>query len=151
MYEGKGTRYYGDGEKMYEGEFANGVYEGEGDLYDMDGVLVYSGEFAKGVFSGTGILYKDGEKCYEGGFAEGYYNGTGTLYKNGEVVYQGEFDNVAPDITFNYDENGMIDLTQEEIINGFTGGDITLRYEDGTIHYEGGYENGKYTLSLIHI
>lgn len=137
VYEGKGTRYYGNGQKMYEGEFANGVYEGEGDLYDMDGALVYSGEFAKSVFSDTGILYKDGEKCYEGGFVEGYYNGTGTLYKNGEVVYQGEFDNVAPDITFNYDENGMIDLTQEEIINGFTGGDITLSYEDGTIHYEG--------------
>jgi antitoxin component YwqK of YwqJK toxin-antitoxin module len=44
-WDGKGIKYYENGNKEYEGIFKNGLKEGNGILYDNNENIVYLGKF----------------------------------------------------------------------------------------------------------
>lgn len=56
-YEGKGTLYWPNGEKFYEGEFKNGKQDGLGTEYNEEGQKVYDGTYADGKRNGFRISY----------------------------------------------------------------------------------------------
>jgi len=53
----KGTIFYEDGGKKYEGAFSNNNYNGTGKLYRKNGNIKYEGEFKDGEYEGKGVYY----------------------------------------------------------------------------------------------
>lgn len=80
-----------DSEKIYEGEFVNGLPEGHGTFYDSNGQLMHEGEYLKGMKHGLGKAYsKVGLVEYDGGYCQDLYHGPGISYdKEGEVEHDG--------------------------------------------------------------
>ena len=67
---GKGIKYYKNGNIKYEGDFVNDKYEGNGKYIYEDGEY-YIGEWKKGLRNGKGALY----------------------YKNGKINNEGDWPN----------------------------------------------------------
>jgi len=81
-----------------EGDFKDGEREGKGNKYYMNGNKLYEGEYKKDTANGKGIqYYENGEKKYEGELKEGDFNGKGIFYQNhgGRQIekYDGNFVN----------------------------------------------------------
>ena len=53
---GKGVKYYKNGNILYDGYFINGIFEGNG-KYILENGLYYIGQFKNGLRKGKGILY----------------------------------------------------------------------------------------------
>ena len=112
---GKGIKYYSNGNILYEGDFINGKFEGNGKLIWEDNDF-YIGQFKYGLFHGKGIEYYSNEKIkYEGDFINDKYEGNGKYiwedgeyyigqwknslfhgkgieyYSNGKIKYEGDF------------------------------------------------------------
>lgn len=85
IYDGKGTLFDQEGERLYEGEFVNHMKQGNGIMY-LKGQLIYQGEFIQNKKQGNGILYKDGQIHYEGHFRNDLMDGYGILYYEEDVT-----------------------------------------------------------------
>ena len=98
-HHGYGKEYYYDKEILkYEGEFKNDLYDKKGKEYDEKGQIIYDGEFKNGKYHGKGTLYRNGKVIYQGDFEENKLQGKGIEYnEEGEIVYSGEFRNNAYD------------------------------------------------------
>lgn len=123
---GKGTLYL-DSEKVFEGNFVNGVIQGEGKLY-ADGKLRYEGEFVNNMALGSGILYNSsGDKMFEG-----------VIIENNGTTYQ------ATGYLFNEDGKqtfyGNITVNGDTVTIGNTG---MLFYPSGDLFYWGDFTNGQ--------
>jgi len=69
MFEGQGTYYYAESEKVYEGNFSENLFDGKGKLTFKDG-RVYSGDFVKNKKHGSGtMIFANGNK-YIGAWSE---------------------------------------------------------------------------------
>ena len=163
---GKGIKYYKNGNIFYKGDFINGKPEGNGKVIYEDGVY-YIGQFKNGLRSGKGILYYhngnimydgdwvdnkpegDGKDIYENGcyyigqFKNGLRNGKGTLYySNGNIKYEGDWVN-------NKSEGNGKDIYVNnyyyigQFKNGLRNGKGTYYYSKGNIMYEGDWVKGK--------
>lgn len=89
----KGTVYFKNGNKFYEGTFAYNVYNGEGIGYYNDGTIMYKGTFSGGRYHGLGLLYySNGTLMYNGNFSEGKFHYFGRLYSTSQkLLYVGNF------------------------------------------------------------
>ena len=77
MPNGKGIKYYSNGNILYEGDFINGKFEGNRKLIWEDNDF-YIGQFKYGLFHGKGIeYYSYGKIKYEGDFINDKYEGNG--------------------------------------------------------------------------
>ena len=164
---GKGIKYYSNGNIQYEGDFKDGKFEGNGKFYYDDGDY-FIGEYKYGLRNGKGKKYlKNGNLCFEGeyinGKAEGYgkdiwedgeyyigqykngiMNGKGIYYySNGKIKYEGEYVNGKYEGNGKYIwEDGIYYIGQEK--NGLMHGKGTLYYSNGNIKYEGDFINDVY-------
>ena len=121
---GKGTEYYNNKNKRYEGSFQYGKHHGYGKEYYYDKeILKYEGEFKNGLYDKEGKEYdENGKIVYEGGFKDGKYHGKGKLYRNGKIVYQGDFeDNKLQGKGIEYNEEGQIVYDGEFKNNAYNG------------------------------
>ena len=121
---GKGTEYYKNKNKRYEGSFQNGKHHGYGKEYYYDKeILKYEGEFKNDLYDKEGKEYdENGKIIYEGGFKNGKYHGKGKLYRNGKVMYQGDFeDNKLQGKGVEFNENGEIVYSGEFKNNAYDG------------------------------
>ena len=121
---GKGTEYYGNKNKRYEGSFQYGKHHGYGKEYYYDKeILKYEGEFKNDLYDKKGKEYdENGEIIYDGEFKNGKYHGKGKLYRNGKVIYQGDFeDNKLQGKGIEYNEEGEIVYSGEFKNNAYDG------------------------------
>ena len=89
----------------------NGLRHGKEILYDKSGNKLYSGNFINGVFEGKSKLIYDNGDYYIGQLLNGLRNGQGKLYnKKGKIIYEGEFSNDK------YDGKGKIFYEKGDII-----------------------------------
>ena len=72
---GSGTLYSQEGEKVYAGQFRDGVKEGRGEEYNKEGKLVYKGEFSEGLRHGFGALFLSEGHRYMGRLDKGVMSG----------------------------------------------------------------------------
>lgn len=79
------------GQKIYEGNFIEGVYEGYGLLYENN--YVYEGEFLQWKKNGRGSIIFYNKESYLGNFYEDKYEGLGIMYYNNGDKYIGRFVN----------------------------------------------------------
>ena len=88
--------YREDGEKEYEGEYANGLKNGKGVFYFMNGAR-YEGEWKDDKKNGKGVYYYAAEPWkghrYEGEFLDDKKNGKGILFYANGSRYEGEWKN----------------------------------------------------------
>ena len=164
---GKGIKYYSNGNINYEGDFINGIFEGEG-KYIYDDSDYFIGQYKNSLRNGKGILYyKNGNimnNCeYANGKAEGYgkyiyengkyyigqwktglCHGKGILYyPNGNIMYEGDFINNKRGGNGKYIwEDGSYYIGQWK--TGYCHGKGRLYYHNGNIKYQGDYVNEKY-------
>ena len=114
---GKGIKYYSNGNILYEGDFINGKFEGNGKYFYDDGDY-FIGQYKNGLRNGKGIVYySNGNIKFECNFINGkaegigkkilddgdYFigqykndlkNGKGIIYnKNGNIILEGNFIN----------------------------------------------------------
>jgi len=82
---------WGDG-KYYKGQFKNNLPNGKGVKYYSNGDILYEGDFNNGKFEGNGKYnYKDGS-YFIGIYKNGLRNGKGMkYYRNGNIMYEGEY------------------------------------------------------------
>jgi len=168
---GKGTKYYPNGNVLYTGNTKDGLADGEGKTYFESGAIRYEGGYLKDQFDGKGVLYwesgkvrydggwsngyqtgsgvsyrQDGTKIYEGGWAEGKYSGTGvSYYSDGVTVcYDGSWSENSRNGTGRwYHEAGQL-YFEGNFKDGKMEGCGTLYDKDGTRIYEGELSNGTY-------
>jgi hypothetical protein len=163
---GKGVKYYSNGNIQYEGHFRNGKYEGKGKFILEDGSY-YIGQFKNGLRNGKGIKYYsngnimlegdwiDGEikgngkfiwedgSYYIGQFKNGLRNGKGTTYySNGNIQYEGDW------IDGKMNGNGKFIWKSGSYYigqwkNGLMNGKGTIYYSNGNIMFEGDWIDGK--------
>ena len=89
---GEGKAVSVDGQRHYQGGFADGAFHGQGS-YDWGNGVQYTGAFVRGAKSGRGaIAYTDNRK-YMGDFQDNVYHGQGVYTDADGSVYQGEFRN----------------------------------------------------------
>ena len=161
---GKGKKYYSNGNILYEGDFINGKFEGNGKYYCNNGYY-FIGEYKDGLRNGKGIkyhnngnIYFEGDyindkadgygKCfwddgeyYLGQFKNGSIEGKGTIYyKNGKIKYDGDWINNRLDGYGKYViENGEYYIGQWK--KNFRHGKGILYHSNGNIEYEGDWIN----------
>ena len=161
---GKGIKYYSNGNIMYEGDFINGKFEGNGKfyyddgdyfigkykndlrngkgiLYYKNGNIMFEGEYIKGVREGKGKYYYEDGQYYIGQYKKNLPNGKGKLYySNGKIKYEGDFINDKFEGNGKYYwEDGEYYIGQEK--NDLRNGKGILYYSNGKIKYEGDYVN----------
>ena len=163
---GKGIKYYTNGNILYEGDFINGKFEGKGKYINRKQEY-YIGEFKEGLANGKGkIFYKNGNIKYDGEFINGYVEGKGkSFFENGDYyiglwkngLMNGKGKTYFPDGKISYDgdyvngleegfgkvffENGGYYIGQWK--NGFIDGKGIEYYSNGKIRYEGNFVRGK--------
>ena len=160
---GKGIKYYSNGNIMYDGDFVNGKFEGngkcifqngyyyigqwknglrngEGILYYKNGNIMYEGEFVNDVAEGNGMCMLEDGEYYIGQMKNGLRNGNGIeYYRNGKIRYEGDFvNNKYEGFGTNYMRNGDYYIGQMK--NGLRNGK-GIYYKNGKIFYEGDYVN----------
>lgn len=119
---------------VYEGTYKNGLPDGQGREYrydaeytfekskDVDPNLYYEGQFVEGKYCGYGTVYNI-EAKYEGVFFDGEYNGYGNRW-------------------FLESSNKKIYKMEGTYQNGSINGAGKKYYPDGTVLFDGIYENG---------
>ena len=163
---GKGIKYYKNGNILYDGNFINGKFEesgkyiwengeyyigqfknglrnGKGIEYYEDGSIEYDGDWINDKFEGNGkYIYESGE-YYVGQFKNGLSNGKGIeYYENGDIKYEGDFVNDKYEGNGKYIwENGIYYIGQYK--NGLSHGKGTMYSSNGDIKYKGDWVNGK--------
>ena len=138
---GKGVKYYSNGNIQFEGYFMNGKFEGKGKYYYDDGDY-FIGEYKNGLRNGKGITYnKNGNLLTEGVYFSGKREGTGkNVYEDG-VYYVGEFKNgLKNGKGIEYYPNENI-LYEGDFLNGNYDGNGKYFYENGE-YYIGQFKNG---------
>ena len=134
--------------RTYTGEFKDGKFNGKGTWEHKNGET-YKGEFLNGKYHGKGTYYytEDNEK-YVGTWSNGnILNGEGVHHgkdSDGNLIeYKGTFKNGKLN-----DEQGVIryDVNGKKYFGNFENGVFKYgtEYYYGTIHYTGGFLNGKY-------
>ena len=73
----------------YRGSWANGKRDGQGELFNRKGDRVYSGDWKQGVRHGKGVEYftKDGTVRFEGHFRDDQRHGIGKDAKRGWCLF----------------------------------------------------------------
>ncbi|GHU41901.1 hypothetical protein FACS1894111_04910 [Clostridia bacterium] len=84
--EGNGTFVFPDG-STYVGTFSRGVAEGTGIYTDASGQKIYEGEFKEGLFDGEGAYFGKDGWVYAGAFKSGLFDGEGAVTIKGETVH----------------------------------------------------------------
>lgn len=94
LMHGKGTRYWFDNEKKWEGDWVNGVACGH-IVVSFGDLVIYDGQMEKGLPNGEGtLLYPNTGERYVGHFVDYRRDGFGKLYTSeGLPVYEGEWKN----------------------------------------------------------
>ena len=130
-------KYFWEDGKYYEGEFKNNLPNGKGIKYYVNGNILYEGEFIKGKFEGNGKYINREQEYHIGQYKNGLANGKGKIYyKNGNIKFEGEFINGYPigkGKCF-YENN---DYYIGEFKDGFINGKGIEYYSHGEIKYEG--------------
>lgn len=131
IYDGKGTIFDQEGERLFEGEFVNHMKQGNGIMY-LKGQMIYQGEFIQNKKQGNGILYKDGKIYYEGHFRNDLMDGYGILYFEETVI--------APfkEIRAQYPHLNRPHY-EGEFVHGMKKGKGTQYYPSGFLQYEGDF------------
>ena len=102
---GKGTKYYKDGNIKIKGIFSNNICS-EGEYYSPEGMKIYEGEFKNEIpkKSKNIIIYDNNtNKIYEGEIHNGNYEGKGIEYcplMKDKILFKGNFKNnlyIIPD------------------------------------------------------
>ena len=91
-------KYIWEDGKYYIGEYKNNIPNGKGIKYYTNGNILYEGEFINGKFEGNGkYIYDDGD-YFIGQYKNGLRNGKGTMYySNGKIKYEGDWINDRPE------------------------------------------------------
>ena len=106
----KGIAYV-KGNKVYEGNFKNGIRGGKGIVYDKDNIKLFEGDWKNDMIDGIGIIYDKSEnKLFEGEFKNNISEGKGKMY-DGQIVYESDFKN------FERDGKGIFYLNNGSKIN----------------------------------
>ena len=91
-------KYIWDDNKYYIGEFRNNLPNGKGIKYYSNGNILYEGNFINGKFEGNGKYYYDNGYYFIGEYKNGLRNGKGIIYyKNGNIQYEGDWVNDKPE------------------------------------------------------
>ena len=169
---GKGVKYYSNGNIQYEGHIMNGKYEGKGKFIWEDG-RYYIGQWKNHLPNGKGTkYYSNGNINIEGYWIDGKINGNGKFihedgsyyigqfkndlpngkgivyYKNGNILYEGDFINDKREGNgkiFDKDGNYFIGQFKKDLRNGK--GKVYL--QNGIMIYHGIFIDGKSTLNCI--
>ena len=138
-----GKFIYKDG-KYYLGEFKNNLPNGKGIKYYKNGNILYEGDFINGKFEGNGKLIYDNGNYFIGQFKNGLRNGKGTIYySNGNIMYDGDWINNKAEGNGKYIcENGEYYIGQWK--NGLRNGKGTMYYSNGNIKYDGDWINDNF-------
>ena len=81
-------------DKYYIGEYKNNIPNGKGIKYYSNGNILYEGYFINGKFEGNGKYYYDDGDYYIGEYKNGLRNGKGTeYYSNGNMQYESDIIN----------------------------------------------------------
>ena len=137
-----GKYIYEDG-KYYIGEYEDNIPNGKGIKYYSNGNILFEGNFINGKFEGDGKYYYDNGDYFIGQYKNGLRNGKGTIYyKNENIRFEGEYIN---DQAEGYGkcilETGASFIGQFK--NNLKNGKGVLYYPDGNIFYDGDYINDK--------
>ena len=133
---------YGDG-KYYIGEFKNNIPNGKGIKYYKNGNILYEGDWVDGKPEGNGKFNREDGNYYIGQFKKGLRNGKGTqFYPNGNIKYEGDY------VNDEYEGNGKYIWEDCEYFigqwkNGLRNGKGIIYYPNGKIKYEGDFVNDK--------
>ena len=137
-------KYIWDDGKYYIGEFKDNIPNGKGIKYYPNGNILYEGDFINGKFEGNGKYYYDNGDYYIGKYKNGLRNGKGIkYYKNGKILFNGEY------INGKAEGNGKCFWEDGEYCichwkNGIRNGRGIEYYSNGNIKYDGEYANDKY-------
>ena len=141
-FEGNGKYIWEDG-KYYIGQFKNNLPNGKGNIYYSNGKILYDGDFINGKREGKGkYIWEEGE-YYKGQWKDGLRNGKGIeYYSNGNIKYDGDY------INDKYEGNGKYIYEDGKYYkgqwkNGLRNGKGILYYSNGNIMYEGDFINDK--------
>ena len=163
---GKGIKYYKNGNILYDGDWVNGKPEGNGKFIREDGYY-YIGQFKNGLRHGKGIIYyKDGKIMYDGDFVNNEYEGNGKYIWEDNAYYIGQYKNglrhgkgtmYYPDEKIKYEgdwiedrmegkgkfiwRDGVYYIGQEK--DGLRHGKGTMYYANGDVMYDGYWVNDK--------
>ena len=129
--------------KYYVGEFSNNIPNGKGIKYYPNGNLLYEGNFVNGKFDGIGKYYYDDGDTFLGEYKQGLRDGKGTLYyKNGKIRYEGDYINDKKQGKGKYIwENG--DYYIGDFENDLFHGKGKHYYANGQLRYDGQYIHDK--------
>ena len=137
-------KYIWDDGKYYIGEFKNNIPNGKGIKYYSNGNILYDGYFINGKFEGKGkYIYDDGD-YFTGEYKDGLRNGKGIVYfKNGKILFEGEFINDKKEGKGKYfNSNGTYFIGEYK--NDLKNGEGKEYYSNGKIKYEGEFFNDIY-------
>lgn len=102
----------------------------EGKLYYPDGTLMYKGQLVNGKMNGKGKLYsEDGTLWYDAEFVDNEVTGLGTIYFGRSA---------APNMPGE-------DIMTGSFLNGLPHGHSKYYYGDGSLAYDGQFDNGNRT------
>lgn len=153
------------GQKVYEGDFANGIPNGRGTIKDYKGDvyegqithyepngkgiikfvngIIYEGDFIKGVRTGKAVIKWPNGVSYEGDVLSGNRHGFGkTTFPNGDV-HEGEYrdDNFNGQGIFKWSDGRVYEGI---FIKGVFHGHGSLRNQDGSIIKNGEWRDGRF-------
>ena len=137
-------KYIWENGKYYFGEIKNNLPNGKGIKYYLNGNILYEGNFINGKFEGNGKYIWEDNEYYIGQFKNGLFHGKGIeYYSNGKIKYEGDF------INGKYEGNGKYIWEDNEYYigqwkNGLSHGKGIEYYSNGKIKYEGDFINDKY-------
>ena len=126
-------KYIWEDGKYYIGEYKNNIPNGKGIKYYKNGNILYEGEFINGKFEGNGKYIYDDGKYYIGQYKNGLREGKGIIYyKNRKLLFEGKFINDKREGNGKYIwENGEYYIGQYK--NGLRNGKGTMYYSNGNI------------------
>ena len=135
-------------EFSYHGNFYNNNFNGLGVL-TFENDIKYDGNFKDGEFNGYGILYYNNSEYYEGEFFKGKENGYGTLYFKNKIKSKGIWNLGILEKTeyiSNYYDNDNLKYNGKYRDNTYIReGNGTSFLEDGTIEFEGIFNDNKFS------
>lgn len=166
---GMGRLFNNQGKLVYIGGFKNNLFDGYGRRFELINTVhnaevsqsyrcVYEGLYKDGLPNGEGREYRydaeyifeksdnvDPNLYYEGAFVEGKYCGYGTLYGLDEkyegVFFDGSLNGYGKK-WFLTSSDKKIYKMEGNFLNGSVNGAAKKYYPDGTILFDGSYENG---------
>lgn len=131
-----------NGEKLYEGQFKNGLFDGTGSMY-LGNEDIYIGDFKEDKIHGRGIYFFKSGKRYEGTFKNWKEDGKGKLFSpNGNLMYDGQWKQGRKTGTgvYYYCET---EYYKGSFVDDKKQGEGKEYMRDGTMIFEGRFEDGK--------